>query len=161
VTEPAHVQRIAAYGLAVRSGAVLLSKILRSVRGGVGQWMLPGGGVEHGEHPAQTVAREFYEETGLTVTVGDLLYVGSDCRSVPLRAGTDVVNLHTVFSVHAITAASGVLRAEENGAMGRPAWIPLPALGHTPLLDTTKEILDNVLHRAVPPATGAPDHPNA
>jgi len=145
VTELAQVQRIGAYGIALRSGAVLLSRIMRSVRGGVGQWMLPGGGVEHGEHPAETVIREFLEETGLTVTVGDLLYVGSDCRTVPLRAGTDVVSLHTVFSVHAITAISGVMRAEKNGAMGEPAWIPLTALPHTPLLNTTKEILDNVL----------------
>ena len=145
MTELAKIQRIGAYGLAVQSGTVLLSRILRSVRGGVGQWMLPGGGVEHGEHPTETVIREFQEETGLTVAVRDLLYVGSDIRTVPLRPGTDIVNLHTVFSVYAVTIVSGEMRAEETGAMGEPAWIPLAALAHTPLLNTTKEILDNVL----------------
>jgi 8-oxo-dGTP pyrophosphatase MutT (NUDIX family) len=86
VWEPASVQRIAAYGLAIRFDQVLLSKIVRSVRGGVGQWMIPGGGVEHGEHLAETIVREFLEETGLTVTIGELLYVGSDRRTVPLRS---------------------------------------------------------------------------
>ncbi len=35
-----------------------------------GLWEFPGGGREEDEQPAQTVAREFMEETGLTVTVG-------------------------------------------------------------------------------------------
>jgi 8-oxo-dGTP pyrophosphatase MutT (NUDIX family) len=45
--------------------------------------MIPGGGVEHGEHLAEMIVREFLEETGLTVTIGELLYVGSDRRTVP------------------------------------------------------------------------------
>ena len=35
-----------------------------------GVWQLPGGGLEHAEHPADAVVREFAEETGLTVAVG-------------------------------------------------------------------------------------------
>ncbi|TCC45434.1 NUDIX domain-containing protein [Kribbella pittospori] len=103
------------------------------------------GGVEHGEHPAETIGREFLEETGLTVTVGELLYVGSDRRTVPLKAGMDVVDLHTVFSVCAVTSVVGEMRAEQDGSMDAPAWIPIAELARTPLLNTTKEILDNLL----------------
>ncbi len=64
---------------------------------------------------------------------------------MPLRPGTDIVSLHTVFSVYAVAVVSGEMRGEESGTMGEPAWIPLAALADTPLLNTTKEILDNVL----------------
>jgi 8-oxo-dGTP diphosphatase len=42
--------------------AVLLQR-----RGDTGEWSLPGGMIEPGEEPAQTVAREVLEETGLNV----------------------------------------------------------------------------------------------
>lgn len=32
-------------------------------------WELPGGAMDHGEHPKQAVAREIKEETGLNITV--------------------------------------------------------------------------------------------
>ena len=38
-------------------------------------WVLPGGRCEMGEQTSRTVQRELWEETGLEVTVGDLLWV--------------------------------------------------------------------------------------
>jgi 8-oxo-dGTP diphosphatase len=51
-------------------GRVLLIK--RGNEPGRGLWSLPGGRIEPGESDVTAVAREVAEETGLTVTVGEL-----------------------------------------------------------------------------------------
>ncbi len=52
-------------------------------------WTLPGGRQEDGESLADTVVREFLEETSLNVAVGDLAYVS---ESIDSDAGVYVVN---------------------------------------------------------------------
>lgn len=60
-------RRIGAYGVCHDGdGRVLLVRAsARSVRPGT--WFLPGGGLAHGEHPADAVVREVAEETGLQI----------------------------------------------------------------------------------------------
>ena len=55
-------------GAVVRDGAALLI-CHREHATGKAYWLLPGGGMEAGETPEATVARELLEETGLTVRV--------------------------------------------------------------------------------------------
>lgn len=55
------------------AGRVLL--IERGKPPGEGLWSVPGGRVELGEAVAEAVAREVREETGLEVTVGELVAV--------------------------------------------------------------------------------------
>ena len=73
------VQRVAAYGAVQRGDRVLLVR-LTDVTPSPGSWSLPGGGIEHGEHPADAVVRELYEETGLRGRVVEILDVDSDVR---------------------------------------------------------------------------------
>ena len=84
-------QRMAAYGV-VRDDEdrLLLARAAHTLTIG-GSWFLPGGGVQHGESPVDSVRREIEEESGLVVTVGPLLDVLSDVRTLP-----DGVSLHTV-----------------------------------------------------------------
>lgn len=112
-------QRIAAYGLLARPGEVLM---VRSGAGGrfPGRWSLPGGGVDHGEHPADALRREFREETGLIVQVAAGPRAYSDVL-VP-RTGE---KLHTVRLCWDVTAAPGVLCSEEGDSTDRVEWIPL------------------------------------
>jgi len=53
-------------------------KVLLTKRADNGQWCLPSGGVEPGESVEETIVREVWEETGLTVRVLRLTGVYSD-----------------------------------------------------------------------------------
>ncbi|WP_347302047.1 NUDIX domain-containing protein [Croceibacterium sp. TMG7-5b_MA50] len=55
------------------------------------QWILPGGGVRHGEAPAAAAAREFAEELGCPLTGLTLVRVLEE----PLHGATNVVHLFT------------------------------------------------------------------
>ncbi len=77
------VRRIGAYGLCRDdAGRVLLARN-SELSTFPGLWTLPGGGVEQGEHPDDTVVREFAEETGLSVSVTGLRSVTADVFRLP------------------------------------------------------------------------------
>ena len=68
-------------GAVVVDAAGRLLLVLRGRPPAEGTWSLPGGRVEAGEDDATAVAREVLEETGLVVSVGDL--VGTVRRDGP------------------------------------------------------------------------------
>lgn len=70
-------------------------------------WALPGGFVEYGETVAAAAVREAREETGLTVTLTELLHVYSDPERDPRQ--------HTLGVVF-IGSASGTPRAGDDAA---------------------------------------------
>jgi 8-oxo-dGTP diphosphatase len=72
-------------------------------------WSPPGGGMQFGESVAETLKREFQEETGLTVEAGEMLFVNEFIQP-PLHAvelffqiktftGTVITGLDPEFSV--------------------------------------------------------------
>lgn len=62
-------QRVAAYAVILRDGAILLSRLAPTVTPDE-LWTLPGGGLDHGEDPRDAVVREIREETGLDAVIG-------------------------------------------------------------------------------------------
>lgn len=75
--DPIVRQRVAAYALVLSTRGVLATQF--SDRTAVpGMWGLPGGGIDEGENPAQTVQREVFEETGQRIEVMRFLDMQSD-----------------------------------------------------------------------------------
>ncbi|MFD7699397.1 NUDIX hydrolase [Streptomyces caelestis] len=117
--------RVAAYAVVVREGRFLLAR--SPGPGGVPEWVLPGGGMEHGEDPHDTVRREVEEETGYRIEVTGLLGVNSTRRTFPARFGRSVDH-HGVRLVYEGRITGGELRNEIGGSTDLAAWHPLDAV---------------------------------
>lgn len=129
-------QRVAAYGLCSSpDGLVLLVRAARTLTVG-GQWFLPGGGIQHGEDPVAGLRREFTEETGLEVEVGDLRSVLSDTFVLP--DGTD---LHTVRIIYTIDEYRGTLRYEVGGSSDAARWVTRDEAMALPLRPYVRDVL--------------------
>ncbi|MDG4804745.1 NUDIX domain-containing protein [Micromonospora sp. WMMD980] len=152
-------RRVAAFGiLRDEHGRVLLA------RGGPGcpypgVWQLPGGGVEHAEHPADAVVREFAEETGLTVAAGRLSDAVADVSFHP----PDGVAMHTDRLIFEVEPRGGRLRPEEAGGSDEVGWFAPDEAVTLPLMPFTAELLGLPvsplpadLPRALPPAPVGP-----
>ena len=131
------IRRVGAYGVCRDAdGRVLLA---RGSDGSEfpGVWSLPGGGVEQGEHPDDTVVREFEEETGFTVRVTGLRAVLADVTWLP-RFGA---HEHTDRIIYDVEAYGGNLRAEAEGSTDLVDWAGPAELESWPLLPFTSRIL--------------------
>ncbi|MGW1166967.1 NUDIX hydrolase [Streptomyces sp. NPDC002550] len=130
--------RVAAYAVCVRDGQILLAR--SPGPDGTPEWVLPGGGMEHGEDPYDTVRREVAEETGYRIEVTGLLGVDSfrltlGRRRHPRRR-TDHHALRLVYEGEVL---GGELRYEVGGSTDFAAWRDLsvvPDLNRVPLVDT-------------------------
>ena len=70
-------QRVAAYSIVTSDRGLLATQFSEQTHV-PGQWGLPGGGVDPGEEPSETIVREAYEETGQQISPGPLIDVQSD-----------------------------------------------------------------------------------
>ncbi len=99
-------------------------------------WALPGGFVDVGETLEAAAVREAREETGLEVTLTDLLHVYSDPRRDPRRH-----TISAVFLGRADGAPAGADDAEEALAF---RWDALPsplAFDHAEILADARRFL--------------------
>ncbi|WP_189329261.1 NUDIX hydrolase [Actinoplanes ianthinogenes] len=130
------IRRVAAYGVCrAADGSVLLTRG-SDLSSYPGVWSLPGGGVEHGEHPADAVVREFAEETGLTVGVTGVRGVTADVVAHP-----DGPAEHTDRIFYDVTITGGELRPETDGTTDLAEWVPSAAVAGLPLLPFTARAL--------------------
>ncbi|MEU5090937.1 NUDIX hydrolase [Streptomyces sp. NPDC021356] len=117
--------RVAAYAVCVRDGRMLLARWV--ARDGARRWTLPGGGMEHGEDPYDTVIREAEEETGYAVEPVALLGVDSIRRTYPRPLGSHA-DFHGLRIVYEAQVTGGDLRHETGGSTDMAAWHDLDAV---------------------------------
>ncbi|MFF9150652.1 NUDIX hydrolase [Streptomyces sp. NPDC014846] len=118
--------RVAAYAVCVRDGQILLAR--SPGLDGTPEWVLPGGGTEHGEDPYDTVRREVAEETGYRIEVTGLLGIDSSrhvFRGGRLRRRTDHQGVRVLYEG---TVTGGELRHEIGGSTDFAAWQDLDAV---------------------------------
>jgi 8-oxo-dGTP diphosphatase len=118
-------------------GVVIIEddKLLVVKRGrepGRGLWAVPGGKVRRGETLAAAAGREAYEETGLLVEVGEVIWVGEIIDEIH----------HLVLIDLRATVKSGTLRAADDAL--EVAWIPIDEPGDLPLTLTMHQLLDTL-----------------
>jgi 8-oxo-dGTP pyrophosphatase MutT (NUDIX family) len=107
-----------------------------------GRWLLPGGGIEPGETPAETVCRECWEETSVLVEPLRLLGVDSGPGICTTYGNGD--RAMWVVTVFAARIVSGELRPDGD-EIGEVGWFAPAELGALEMSAATRHVLDSVL----------------
>lgn len=123
--KPAVRQRIAAYAI-VTSSRGLLGTQYSGLTHVDGQWGLPGGGVDPGEAPGDTVLREVVEESSQRVRLGPLLDVQSDhwIGRAPRGQLEDFHAVRLVYAAHCDDPTDPVV-IDVGGTTAAATWTPL------------------------------------
>jgi 8-oxo-dGTP diphosphatase len=131
---PPKRQRVAAYALITRTAGgpgagieVLLTHLAEHVR--FDGWTLPGGGVDHGEHPRDALRREIYEETGLRAEPGAVIDVYSThfTGARPDGLVEDYHGIGLIFEAEVLAESATVEPhvVEVDGSTESAAWLPV------------------------------------
>jgi 8-oxo-dGTP diphosphatase len=150
------VRRIAAYAVC-RTGAGEMLLVRHSPHSGTpGVWSLPGGAVDHGENPNDTVVRETAAETGLSVAVAGLRDVLADLRVVPHRG----VTIHTDRLIYDVSVRGGSLIARIGHPTDVARFVSMAEAAALPLRAFTATVLGLPVPAVDPRPEEAPEFPS-
>lgn len=125
MVDPSRTQRLGAYAVVVDDGRLLLTRI-SPVGFPAGTWTLPGGGVDHGESPHDTVRRELYEEAGLEAISARLVDV-HHVHIVDVGRGDAYEDYHGVHLLYAVRVDATVVPhvVDLGGTTDLVRWVPI------------------------------------
>lgn len=131
------LRRIAAYAVCTNSVSQILLVRASQRSGTPGTWSLPGGAVDHGEDPCDTVVRETAAETGLSVSVATLTDVLADMRALPERG----ITIHTDRLLYRVSVRGGTLTERVDQPTDLARWFTLEQARELPLRSFTARAL--------------------
>lgn len=129
--------RHGSYGILIQDGKVLLTQNHSGPYQGL--WGLPGGGIEFGESPEDTLQREFLEETGLSITNIHPLRVITTCGSSGSDEGS--YHFHHICHVYRILVWE---KRPEHIAEEQMQWVALDSISYDQLIPFTKRVLEEL-----------------
>lgn len=135
-------------GICIQNGMVLLQKPTND-----DGFAFPGGHVAMGETHAETLVREFREEIGAEIAVGDLAWVGEIFFPWGQRKCTQICLYYFIDIRSPETPKSGVFPGREH-LEGRDFqiefyWIPLEEIGRIKVYPTNAKEMLNKPHEGV------------
>lgn len=134
--------RVAAYALATdETGRVLLVRVAPGYPA-AGNWTLPGGGLNFGEHPSDGALRELTEESGLTGRIRSIAFV--DSRTMPARRELELGEWHAIRVVYRVEITGGELRDEIDESTDASAWFTRDEGRQLPTVDLVQVALDHL-----------------
>jgi len=96
------IQRVSVKGILCRDNKVLLLQDQR------GKWELPGGRIDFGETPEETLKREFKEELNIiNVSMGDIVNIWT------FSSSTELVDYHFIILVFEVLAEGIEIKLNE------------------------------------------------
>jgi 8-oxo-dGTP diphosphatase len=137
------VLRVAAYAVCTdEASRILLCRLAPgSTRSRDGWWTLPGGGVEHGEHPRDAALRELTEETGLSGEVIGLLDVESWAAALEGFGQHMATDFHAVQIVYRVAITGGTLRPEVDGSTDLCRWVTRSEIEDLQVVELVEAVL--------------------
>jgi 8-oxo-dGTP pyrophosphatase MutT (NUDIX family) len=146
VADPTRTQRLGAYAVVVHDGDLLLTRI-SPVGYPAGFWNLPGGGVEHGESPNDTVVRELREETGLEAITTRLIDVASN-HVVEAGRNDEFEDYHGIALLYVVSVDTSIEPCvlDVGGTTDVVRWVPLAEVGSAdfPVISIVEHALDRI-----------------
>ena len=118
----------------IEGGRILL--VQRGREPAKGMWAVPGGKISKGETLRAAAAREAFEETGLVVEVGEVVWAGEHMSE----------HGHIVLIDFLASVVGGSLVPGDDA--DRAEWVPVDEAGDYPLTATMYELIDILRDRS-------------
>lgn len=126
------VGKVALRGIVERDGKILVA---RDVKDDIWEW--PGGRLHMGEHPEEALRREFFEELGIEIEVGDIFYTE---QWKHVRSG-----IPQVFLFYRCTIAPNATAVADKKEVAEVKWITNEELKDLPMWEDCRRAADELL----------------